>query len=162
MTERKDDEGTTPDDLPADSTPENKSSGRVAFDARGNPIWEWQLESGVYSRDVNTNKLRKLDLGGLSLVDTGTHPKPPGLDSQEPDESGSNEMPGGGFNPYDSAPRVKAEGTNPYDNARSLSNKLAAPQKPQPPTRKATDLHKLDEWIKLRRRIANKNEDDDE
>src|SRR5437868_8008901 len=39
----------------------DKRSGRVAFDSRGNPIWEWQLETGVYSRDVSTQKLKKLD-----------------------------------------------------------------------------------------------------
>ncbi len=54
-----------------------KRSGRVAYDSRGNPIWEWQLETGVYSRDVTTQKLRKLDLGDLSIADSGIHPKPP-------------------------------------------------------------------------------------
>lgn len=53
-----------------------KRSGRVGYDSRGNPIWEWQLETGVYSRDVTTQKLRKLDMGDLSIADSGIYPKP--------------------------------------------------------------------------------------
>ena len=35
-------------------TQEEKRSGRVGYDERGNSVWEWQLETGVYSRDVST------------------------------------------------------------------------------------------------------------
>ena len=161
MTERKDDEGTTPDDLPADSTPENKSSGRVAFDARGNPIWEWQLESGVYSRDVDTNKLRKLELNELSLVDTGAHKKPAGPDDVPVIRKS---LAGGGFNPYDTAP-TSEDNPSPYDRARTAVNKKVAESESKskaPPARRPVDLHKLDEWIKMKRRLSEAKQDDDD
>jgi hypothetical protein len=132
----------------------NKRSGRVAYDARGNPIWEWQLETGIYSRDVSTQKLKKLDLGDLSIAETATHKQPPGLGEQKNKEKPP--MPGGGRNPYDSAPEAPAAGGggfNPYDNARSLGSKFQ-PQKPVANTpRKPTDLHKLDAWMKLKKNL---------
>lgn len=161
MSERKDDEGKKPDDLPPEpAPPENKSSGRVAFDARGNPIWEWQLETGVYSRDVNTQKLKKLDLSELSLVDTGTHKKPEGIEPEAP--TIRKAMPGGGFNPYDSAPPTKDEGASPYDKARAAAGKQAPPPQPAKPAppRSPADLRKLDEWIKLKKRLGGTLEDE--
>lgn len=161
MTERKDDEGKKPDDLPPEPQPEHKSSGRVAFDARGNPIWEWQLETGVYSRDVNTQKLKKLNLGELSLVDTGTHKKLAGVEPEAP--TIRKAMPGGGFNPYDSAPKQE-DRQSPYDKARAAAaNKQAAatpPPKPAAPPRSPADLRKLDEWIKLKKRLGDAKDDE--
>lgn len=160
MSERNDDEGKKPDDLPPEPKPENKSSGRVAFDARGNPIWEWQLETGVYSRDVNTQKLKKLNLGELSLVDTGTHKKPTGLEPEAP--TIRKAMPGGGFNPYDTSPK-KDEGASPYDKARAAAaNKQAPtpPPKPAAPQRNPADLRKLDAWIKLKKRLGDSKDDE--
>jgi hypothetical protein len=141
---------TKSSDKPAASDPsEAKRSGRVSFDSRGNSVWEWQLETGVYSRDVNTQKLKKLDLGDLSIAETGIHKKPAGL--EEPSEP----RPGGGFNPYDSAPRTKQEGFNPYDNARSLSSKIAPKNEPpkRPPPRTPDELRKLSEWIKMKKNL---------
>lgn len=160
MTERNDDEGKKPDDLPAEPKPQSKSSGRVAFDARGNPIWEWQLETGVYSRDVNTQKLKKLDLGELSLVDTGTYKKP----SPKPEAPTIRKaMPGGGFNPYDSSPK-QDEDSSPYDKARAAAaGKQAAtppPSKPAPPPRNPADLRKLDEWVKMKKRLGDAKDDE--
>jgi hypothetical protein len=130
-----------------------KRSGRVAFDARGNSVWEWQLETGVYSRDVSTQKLKKLDLGELSIVETAIQPGPLELKDRQP---ASNE----GFNPYNSAPTSKQSGFNPYDNARSLSNKIAPKSgglpkdKPQDKPRSLDDLRRLSEWIKQKRKMG--------
>jgi hypothetical protein len=145
-----------PGDKPEDSTSagEGKRSGRVSFDSRGNSVWEWQLETGVYSRDVNTQKLKKLDLGDLSIAETGIQKKPLGLDEAPP-------MPGGGFNPYDNAPRTKSEGFNPYDNARALSAKVnpkPEPQKQRPPPRSPDELRKLSEWIKMKKGLDKKKD----
>jgi hypothetical protein len=162
MTERKDDEGTKPDDLLPDDAKlaESKRSGRVAFDARGNPIWEWQLETGVYSRDVTTQKLKKLDLGDLSLVETGTHKQPSGLNPAEAAPAPRKERtPGAGFNPYDSAPLKGSEGSNPYDNARALGKKATPAPTPDASARKPTDLRKLDEWIKLKKSVGDNKDD---
>src|SRR5687768_4956607 len=110
--------GDQPDDAGSpEPSAEGKRSGRVTFDSRGNSVWEWQLETGVYSRDVNTQKLKKLDLGDLSIAETGIQKK---LEPNAQNEPRS----GGGFNPYDNAPRTKQEGFNPYDNARTLGSKF--------------------------------------
>src|SRR5262245_34196253 len=63
-------------------TTDSKRSGRAGVDERGNSIWEWQLETGVYSRDISTQKLRKLDLGDLSIAETASHQRPAGLDAK--------------------------------------------------------------------------------
>lgn len=55
MNEPKDSKLDKPDAPPEGQAPaEGKSTGRVTFDTRGNSAWEWQLETGVYSRDVST------------------------------------------------------------------------------------------------------------
>ena len=43
-------------DQPDDATPESKpaiekNSGRVAFDARGNAVWEWSMATGKFGAD---------------------------------------------------------------------------------------------------------------
>lgn len=157
----KSDERTEPTAV-GDQGPQRRS-GRVAYDSRGNPVWEWQLETGVYTRDVSTQKLKKLDLGELSLVDTGIHQKKsPGVDAGPKAGGGFNpyERPaGGGFNPYDKGPA--STGFNPYDSARSAGNRLKDQPTPEPPARKPSDMRKLDEWIKLRKKLQEKGEKDE-
>jgi hypothetical protein len=148
----------SPDSQPADklkseepSASESKRSGRVSFDSRGNSVWEWQLETGVYSRDVSTQKLKKLDLGDLSIAETAIQKGP--LATAE----GQNPAAGGGFNPYNNAPRSKQQGFNPYDNARSLSSKLTPkPQQERAPPKSLDELRKLSEWIKATRKTEGK------
>ena len=65
-----------------------KRSGRVGFDERGNSVWEWQLETGVYSSDVSTQKLKKLELGDLSIAETAANKRPPGLGGYEGADAG--------------------------------------------------------------------------
>jgi hypothetical protein len=147
-----------PKDKPA-SPPDNKRSGRAGVDERGNSVWEWQLETGVYSRDINTQKLKKLDLGDLSIAETASHERPAGLDPKDKPKA-----PGGGFNPYDSASgdaRGGDRGGNPYDNARNLSKDLQQPTGP-PPARKPMDLKRLEEWMQIRKRLEQQKQDDDE
>lgn len=152
MSDRKD-----KDDAGLPPPAERKSSGRVAFDERGNSVWEWQLETGVYSRDVNTQKLKKLELDELSIAETAQHRKPTGLGAPE-----KRSMPGGGFNPYDNSSQSEAGG-NPYDNA---SNRTLARQKPPPaprPPRSPEELRKLDEWLKVKKQLdENKAREDDD
>lgn len=130
----------------------NRRSGRVAYDSRGNPTWEWQLETGVYTRDVSTQRLRKLDLGELSLADTAIQKKPGG-------DNAPSEPSGGGFNPYDKA--AGGGGFNPYDNARALGNRLGnKTSSSAAPARKPGDLRKLDEWMKLKKRVQDRKKED--
>lgn len=139
----------------------DKRSGRVAYDSRGNPIWEWQLETGVYSRDVSTQKLKKLDLGDLSIAETARHRKPEGLD--EAGQGGKSTMSGGGFNPYDSSSQ-RGEGANPYDanpydKGRSVGKKFGSTP-PAPAPLKPTDLKKLEEWMKLKKNLQGRKDED--
>jgi hypothetical protein len=141
MTNDSKDPKRTQGEAPGEEAPkQEKRSGRVTFDSRGNSVWEWQLETGVYSRDVSTQKLKKLDLGDLSIAETAIEPGPLSL---------QDDAPGGGFNPYDRG-AAKQGGFNPYDNARSVSNKLAPKEPPQKP-RSLDDLRKLSEMIKKQR-----------
>lgn len=44
-------------------------SGRVAFDERGNSIWEWQTAPGVFSREISSQQLKALEASNLQVVD---------------------------------------------------------------------------------------------
>ena len=35
-------------------------SGRIAFDARGNAVWQWRTEAGEFKSDVDTQTVRAL------------------------------------------------------------------------------------------------------
>ena len=135
--------------------PDDKRSGRAGVDDRGNTVWEWQLETGVYSRDISTQRLKKLDLGDLSIAETASHQRPAGLDPKDKPKA-----PGGGFNPYDSASGGD-RGGNPYDNARNASKKLQQPSN-TPPERKPMDLKRLEEWMQIRKRLEQEKKNDDD
>ena len=142
---------------PANDPNADKRSGRIAYDERGNSVWEWQLETGVYSRDITTQRLRKLDLDDLSIADTAIHQRPPGLDQPQ----SRKPQPGGGFNPYDNSSTARGNvGTSPYNSGGKASLKPAAAA--ADPTRKPTDLKKLQEWMELRKRVEQNKRDDEE
>lgn len=44
-------------------------SGRVAWDERGNSIWEWQTAPGVFSREISSQQLEQLEASNLHIVD---------------------------------------------------------------------------------------------
>jgi hypothetical protein len=148
---------------PAPPAGDSKRSGRPGVDERGNTVWEWQLETGVYSRDISTQKLRKLDLGDLSIAETASHQRPAGLGA----DKGGGKAPaqkkdqGGGFNPYDSSGRGESGG-NPYDNARNFGKKMQPPPPGAPPARKPMDLKRLEEWMQIKKRLEQQKKDDDE
>lgn len=146
-----------PRDKPPPSPPtgEAKRSGRAGVDERGNTVWEWQLETGVYSRDISTQKLKKLDLGDLSIAETASHQRPEGLSADK--KPPQKKLPGGGFNPYDSS----SSGGNPYDNARSFGKKTQAPAAGAPPARKPMDLKRLEEWMEIKKRLEQQKKDED-
>ena len=135
---------------------DSKRSGRAGVDERGNSVWEWQLETGVYSRDISTQKLRKLDLGDLSIAETASHQRPSGIEPKDKPKA-----PGGGFNPYDSAGN-ETSGSNPYDNARNTVRKTQSSPSGAPPARKPMDLKRLEEWMQIRKRLEQQKQDDDE
>jgi hypothetical protein len=147
MSDSKDKPPIPPDD--------NKRSGRAGVDDRGNTVWEWKLETGVYSRDISTQRLKKLDLGDLSIAETASHQRPAGLDPKH-----EAKAPSGGFNPYDSASGGD-RGGNPYDNARNTSRNLQQPSN-APPARKPMDLKRLEEWMQIRKRLEQEKKNDDD
>jgi hypothetical protein len=55
---------------PASPPDVEKGSGRVTFDARGNPVWEWETSTGIFGRDVSTQRLKKLEAKDLAIVET--------------------------------------------------------------------------------------------
>ena len=145
-----------PKDKPP-GAPDDKRSGRAGVDERGNTVWEWKLETGVYSRDITTQRLKKLDLSDLSIAETATHKRPAGLT----EKAAEPKKPGGGFNPYDSA--GGSTGGNPYDNARNTQRRTQQPSAPSAPqARKPMDLKRLEEWMQIRKRLQEQKQDDDE
>lgn len=148
-------------DPPAsNSTPaDSKRSGRISYDERGNSVWEWQLETGVYSRDITTQRLKKLDLNDLSIAETATHPRPPGLT----DPLGRNfreRTPGGGHNPYDNS--TTGSGNVASDSYNSGGRSTLKPEQ-DARRRKPADMKKLQEWLELRKRVEqNKREEGDD
>jgi hypothetical protein len=138
---------------------DSKRSGRAGVDERGNSVWEWQLETGVYSRDISTQKLRKLDLGDLSIAETANQQRPPGLGGGSSEQK---KLAGGGFNPYDNSGGAGDAGGNPYDNARHFGRKMQPPPPSAPPARKPMDLKRLEEWMQIKKRLEQQKKDEDE
>lgn len=115
---------------PGESLSSSGTSGRVAFDARGNPIWEWQTSTGVYERDVSTQRLKKLQAEELSIADTQSLKKPTDLALDEP-----TQLPGGGMNPYNTGPASKSGPTHlpkKHHHSHSMATHKLTPSKPAP------------------------------
>lgn len=61
------------------------STGRIAFDDRGNAVWQWRSDSGTFKSDIDTNRVRALqeattaELGG-EAQDSKPAAPPPGND----------------------------------------------------------------------------------
>ena len=56
----------------------NDPTGRIIFDDRGNATWEWRTETGTFSRNIDTVRVRALqDAADVKLSETqpsGTDP----------------------------------------------------------------------------------------
>ena len=126
-----------------------KSSGRVSFDSRGNSVWEWKSEeTGKYSRDVSTQRLKKLEAHELSIEETARVKTLDGLSLADEPKAG------GGFNPYDNAPSKI--------NTKMPTRGYVAPDKVVPPAeRKPTkDLRALGKWIEMKKKLAENQGDE--
>jgi hypothetical protein len=42
------------------SANKDSKSGRVSFDDRGQPVWEWRVDTGTFSSDIDTQQLRQI------------------------------------------------------------------------------------------------------
>ncbi len=125
----------SPPGAPPPAPTTEKSSGRVAFDARGNPTWEWQTSTGVFGREVSTQRLKKLEASELAIVET-----PPTAPHKKK-----------GFELSLDEPQLpnRETGFNPYNSASASKAKVAdEPRKP------VKDPKKLDQWIQMKKGLA--------
>jgi len=105
----------------------------VTFDERGNAVWEWSMSTGIFGRNVDTKRLKKLEASDLKIED---EPAKPGKGlSIEP-----TRPVGGGGDPYNKS--------GPGLTGRRTSR---AAQKPK-------DLRRLSEWIQQQKSIGKKTE----
>jgi hypothetical protein len=85
----------------------DSSSGRVAFDARGNAVWEMRVDDRNYTRTASTTLVRKLAVPSLSIESTiiAKRPKYP-AQPQHPPQTVKH-----------MAPMAGADGGNPYNRS---------------------------------------------
>lgn len=100
-----------------------RKSGRVQFDERGQAIWEWAVQTGMFDRNASTQRIRALTEGpaGLEIAETPkakpAERKPP---TGNPYEHAATPSPGAresaGSDPYSRGPARKPESMtfNPY------------------------------------------------
>ncbi len=55
-------------------------SGRVAYDDRGQPVWEWRVATGVFSRDVDTKQMRQIQEEASAKLQDEPSPRSVGFD----------------------------------------------------------------------------------
>jgi hypothetical protein len=53
--------------------PQGPSSGRIAFDDRGNAVWQWRSDTGTYKSDIDTRQVRALQ--EATTVELGGEPQ---------------------------------------------------------------------------------------
>jgi hypothetical protein len=98
------------------AAPDDKKSGRVKFDDRGNAVWEWSVATGAFGREVSTDRLKKLESDALSLADEAPTP----LDLVQSNPLGTVK----GYNPYDSGKLGKTREAPKKTDLRKLGDWL--------------------------------------
>ena len=51
-------------------------SGRIAFDDRGNAVWEWRTDTGTFKADIDTQRVRALQDATNVSIDEVPTPEP--------------------------------------------------------------------------------------
>jgi hypothetical protein len=140
----KDDKSDTSDALA------EKKSGRVTFDSRGNAVWEWAMSTGIFGRDVDSERLKKLEAPDLRIAD----------DTPQKGKSfgTSVDQRGPGFDPYNTHSIKGAKPEQSRDTGRDPYNTAGAGRKGNGQRGKPTDLKRLSEWIKRQRELQKKDE----
>ena len=106
----------------------NAQSGRVAYDERGQPVWEWRVDTGVFTRDVDTRTMRTVEREAASSLE------------KVPPEQARRFV---GFDPYSTAVAKEPPAPAPKEE----------PPKPKAPKTRRTldDMRALSEEIKKSR-----------
>jgi len=105
-----------PDGPGAPVDADDKTTGRVKFDDRGNAVWEWSISTGAYARDVSTDRLQKLESSSLSLADDAPTP----IEGVRANPLGTKK----GYDPYDSGKLGKSATAPRKKDLRKLSEWL--------------------------------------
>lgn len=116
----------------APSPPEKPgTSGRVNFDDRGQAVWEWSVKTGMFDRNADTQRIKKLldEPSGLELVDYDAIAKA----NSGADANGAP-APRGAAKPASGAPRAsgapaakpaelpdRSSGFNPYERVEAAA-----------------------------------------
>ena len=101
---------------PAPDNSGEKSTGRVKFDERGNAVWEWQVATGAFGREVTTQRLQKLEHPALSIADDAPTP----FETVRANPLGTKK----GYDPYDSGKLGRKPPDKPVKDLRKLSEWL--------------------------------------
>lgn len=67
-------------------SPPRKPSGRVVHDDRGNPTWEWRIDTGTFASDIDTQRLRQLQ----EEAERALAPPAPGASGHNPYDTGGS------------------------------------------------------------------------
>ncbi len=124
--------------VPGKDAPREKESGRIAFDARGNAVWEWKTADGEFRRDASTTLVRKLEAPHLQIETTLIARK------RALAAPGKAPTPGGGFNPYESSAgsrRPSSVASRPVA-VRPVAKPVAGHAR-----RESGILHRLQAWV---------------
>ena len=124
-----------PDPQPPGKPAKPKSqlpSGRIAFDDRGNAVWEWRTDNGSYKTDVDTQKVRAIQestVDSLSLEDE----RPANLPVSH-DPYGSVAEPRQPFRKSPPPQEVKKPQRRTLDDMRRLSEEIKRQRELKKPT----------------------------
>ncbi len=109
-------DGGEPESQDVPAAADDKKSGRVKFDDRGNAVWEWSVATGAFGREVSTDRLKKLENHALSLAEDAPTP----LEVVQPNPLGTVK----GYNPYDSGKLGKTREAPKKTDLRKLGDWL--------------------------------------
>jgi hypothetical protein len=129
----------------------NHKSGRVAFNDNGSSEWEWRTDTGNFSREIDTQRLKQLqEEAAVALKDESVDPR--------------------GFDPYrtTASPAPQKAPRRTLDDMRELSEEIkrttsvdprgfdpyrttASPAPQKAPRRTLDDMRKLSEEIERTR-----------
>jgi len=107
-------------------------SGRIAFDDRGNAVWEWRTDNGAYKTDIDTQKVRAIqDSTGDSLSLEDERPANPPVSH---DPYGSATEPRQPFRKSPTPQEAKKPQRRTLDDMRRLSEEIKRQRASKKPT----------------------------